>query len=256
MATATVEPQAEQKATLKKNISLIRGKIESAQSDERAWREKLDAKIAALGDLRKKYEADCRAVAAGRNGDPSSLREEVSTAEDVIAAAKKILAEKEAVITTLFAQLSSEQDALSVIEQHENEAAESRQLQEKFEQGKAAIAARDNAQAEDCEIEFRVKDKIQKCWVKFSYRPEEFVALLAEHVPDHYRHAIRYFGLLAPRTKGQISAAVFLLLGQRRQSRPRRLSWAFSLQRDFGRNPLVDRNGHTMRWIGRLKPST
>ena len=112
------------------------------------------------------------------------------------------------------------------------------------------------AKITDREIEFRVKDKIQRQWVKFSYSPEEFVAALAEHVPDHYQHAIRYFGLLAPRAKAQTSAAVFLLLGQKRRSRTRRLSWAFSLQRAFGKNPLVDRNGYTMRWISRLKPST
>lgn len=106
------------------------------------------------------------------------------------------------------------------------------------------------------EVQVRVKDKIQRQWVKLSYPLEEFVAVLAEHVPDHYRHAIRYFGLLAPRAKAQVSAALFLLLGQERRSRPRRLSWAFSLQRDFGKNPLVDRNGHTMRWIRRLKAST
>ena len=38
----------------------------------------------------------------------------------------------------------------------------------------------------------------QKRRVNFHIRSEDFVATLAEHVPDRYRHAIRYFGLLAP----------------------------------------------------------
>lgn len=108
----------------------------------------------------------------------------------------------------------------------------------------------------DREVEFWVKDKIKKRRVKVSSSAEEFVAKLAEHVPDRYRHGVRYFGLLAPRSKARTSDAVFLLLAQKRRPRPRRLTWAFSLQRDFGKNPLVDRNGQTMKWIRRLKPCT
>jgi len=98
------------------------------------------------------------------------------------------------------------------------------------------------------------KDKIQKWRVNISYTPEEFVATWGEHVPDPYRHAIRYFGLLAPGSKARTSAAVFALLGQQKQPRPRRLGWAFLLRRDFVRDPLIDRRGQPMRWVGRLKP--
>ena len=37
----------------------------------------------------------------------------------------------------------------------------------------------------------------------------QYVRLLAAHVPDVYRHGIRYFGLQAPRTKSLTSAALF-----------------------------------------------
>lgn len=106
----------------------------------------------------------------------------------------------------------------------------------------------------DREIRFWIKDKIQKRRVNISCTPEEFVATLADHVPDRYRHAIRYFGLLAPRSKARTSAALFLLLGQQKRPRPRPLGWAFVLQRDFGRNPLIDRRDQPMRWVGRVKP--
>jgi len=105
----------------------------------------------------------------------------------------------------------------------------------------------------DREVRFWSKDKILKRRVNISYTPEEFVATLAEHVPDRYRHAIHYFGLLAPGSKARTSAAVFALLGQQKRSRPRRLGWAFSLWRDFRRDPLIDRRGQPMRWLGRLK---
>jgi hypothetical protein len=106
----------------------------------------------------------------------------------------------------------------------------------------------------DREVQFWTKDKIQMRRVNISYTPQEFVATLAEHVPDRYQHAIRYFGLLAPGSKARTSAAVLALLGQQKQLRPRRLGWAFLLQRDFGRNPLIDRRGQPMHWVGRLKP--
>ena len=106
----------------------------------------------------------------------------------------------------------------------------------------------------DREVRFWTKDKIQKRKVNISCTPEEFVATLAAHVPDRYRHAIRYFGLLAPGSKTRSSAAVFALLGQQKRSRPRRLGWAFSRRRDFGVDPLIDRCGQAMHWIGRLSP--
>jgi hypothetical protein len=106
----------------------------------------------------------------------------------------------------------------------------------------------------DREVRFWTKDKIRKRRVDICCTPEEFVATLADHVPDRYRHAVRYFGLLAPGSKGRTSTAVFTLLGQQKRPRPRRLSWAFSMRRDFGVNPLIDRCGQPMRWVGRLKP--
>ena len=55
----------------------------------------------------------------------------------------------------------------------------------------------------DREVRFWTKDKILKRRVSVSYTPEEFVATLAEQVPNRYQHAIRYFGLLAPVSKAR-----------------------------------------------------
>ncbi len=84
------------------------------------------------------------------------------------------------------------------------------------------------------------------------YTPAEFLSTLAHHVPDRYRHKVRYFGLLAPRVKCQTHDAVFALLGQERLGKPRRLWWAASLQKSFGIDPLVDRDGQRMRWTRRV----
>ena len=74
-----------------------------------------------------------------------------------------------------------------------------------------------------------------------------YIATLADHVPDRYWHNVRYFGLLAPRVKCETRDAVFALLGQERLGKPRRLWWAASLQKSFGVDPLLDRNGQRMR---------
>ena len=75
--------------------------------------------------------------------------------------------------------------------------------------------------------------------------------LLAPHVPDTYRHAIRYFGLLAPRAKGKTSTGLFVLLRQTKRSRPNRLSWRCALLKYFGFDSLIDSHGQEMYRVRR-----
>jgi hypothetical protein len=60
--------------------------------------------------------------------------------------------------------------------------------------------------------------------------------------------------LLAPRSRARIWVAVFILLDQKRRPHPRGLSWRWLLRKTFGIDPLLDRFGQTMRWVGRLGP--
>jgi hypothetical protein len=108
----------------------------------------------------------------------------------------------------------------------------------------------------DREVEFWTKDRKQKRRVKVRLGIGEFVAALAEHVPDRYRHAARQFGLLAPRTKHRTSTAMFAMLGQVRRPPPQRLSWANSVKKCFGVDPLLDSAGQPMRWARRLRPAS
>src|ERR1700730_8710391 len=41
---------------------------------------------------------------------------------------------------------------------------------------------------------------------------EEFIDRLAQHIPERYQHAVRNFGLFAPRALRQTSAAIFAIL--------------------------------------------
>jgi hypothetical protein len=103
-------------------------------------------------------------------------------------------------------------------------------------------------------VQFWRKDLKQKEQVLTQYPVEEFISLLADHVHDRYRHAVRYFGLLAPYAKRETSSAVFALLGRRKLPRPRRLSWRYALRAQFRVDPLVDAKGQELYWIRRLSP--
>ena len=105
--------------------------------------------------------------------------------------------------------------------------------------------------ATDEEVTFRTKDHKERREVITRYTPDVFIDLLAAHVPDHYRHAIRHFGLLAPRARRRTFGALFTQLGQVRRPKPKRLSWAKSIERSFGINPLLDSIGERMRLFGR-----
>jgi len=85
---------------------------------------------------------------------------------------------------------------------------------------------------------------------------EEFIDLWAQHIPERYQHAVRSFGLFAPRALRQTSAAIFAILGQERRPRPKPRPWADSIKRDFGRDPLLDHGGKRMKRVRRLAPKT
>ena len=104
----------------------------------------------------------------------------------------------------------------------------------------------------DQTVRFWIKDKRQKRRIEIPLPPEKFISLLAEHVPDRYRHAMRYFGLLAPASKARTFPAMFVLLKQSGRRPPRRLSWAFLRRKYSGVDPLIDSQGQTMKWVKRL----
>jgi hypothetical protein len=109
-------------------------------------------------------------------------------------------------------------------------------------------------QVGDQEVEYMAKDTKTKQFVLRKYRNEEFVDVLMQHVPDHGRHAMRYFGLLSPRSKAQLWAAIFVLLNQPQRPHPRRSSWRWLRITTFGTDPLLDSLGRLMHRVGRQAP--
>jgi hypothetical protein len=105
-------------------------------------------------------------------------------------------------------------------------------------------------------VRFVTKDSRTKQLVSDTWLTRAFLAALADHLPDRYRHNIRYFGLLAPRVKPEHHVRVFALLGQQRRAKPPRQSWAASIERAFGRNPLTDSAGNQMQWCRHLRPTS
>jgi len=63
-------------------------------------------------------------------------------------------------------------------------------------------------------VTYLAKDTRNKRHLLTKYKNEEFVDLLIQHAPGRGLHSMRYFGLLAPRCKARLWAAVFLSLNQ------------------------------------------
>jgi Putative transposase len=102
-------------------------------------------------------------------------------------------------------------------------------------------------------VTFMAKDTKEGKMVPTKRPLPAFVRMLAAHVPNRYQHAIRYFGLLAPRSKNKTHAGLFLLLGQKLSPRPGRLSWRDSLIKYFGIDPHLDSHGELMHWVRRVE---
>jgi|SRR5581483_5497201 len=105
------------------------------------------------------------------------------------------------------------------------------------------------------EVQYLVWDTRNNCRVQVKFTDQEFLALLMPHVADRYCNSMRYFGLLAPRSKNLLSL-VFDVLKQPRQPKPAPLSWAMSLHLTFGTNPLIGRDGSVLQRLGRMKPAS
>lgn len=105
------------------------------------------------------------------------------------------------------------------------------------------------------EIKFWAKDKRLRRQVIVRLTPKEFLTAWIQHIPERYDHAVRSFGLFAPRATANNSAAVFVILGQSPKPRPRPVSWR-SIKRDFGWDPLLDRQGNRMTWNRRIAPQS
>jgi hypothetical protein len=118
------------------------------------------------------------------------------------------------------------------------------------------IAQRRLTRAGNHEIEYLFKDTKNKQFVRKRYTNEEFVNILMQHVPDRGRHAMRYFGLVSPRSKARLWAAIFVLLNQPQHPHPLRSSWRWLRLKTFGTDPLLDSFGRPMHWVGRRAPVT
>lgn len=103
-------------------------------------------------------------------------------------------------------------------------------------------------------VEYKVKDTRNEKFVLKRYTNVEFLDILIQHLPDRGRHAMRYFGLLSPRSKAKLWSGIFLLLSQRKREHPRYRSWRSLLIKTFGSDPLLGSNGELMYWVGRRAP--
>ena len=107
---------------------------------------------------------------------------------------------------------------------------------------------------DDSKVRFWVKDKKLKRKIEVECTLEEFIDRWSQHIPDRYRHSVRYFGLFAPRGVKESFSALFAVIGQKPRPRPKPRLWRESIRRDFGFDPLLDHKGVEMKWTGRIAP--
>jgi hypothetical protein len=103
-------------------------------------------------------------------------------------------------------------------------------------------------------VRFSYKDTKTKQILVECYTADEFIRRWADQVPDHYRHGVRYFGLLAPRCKGRVYEVFLALLKQKRRPRPRRIPWRKLIWLTFRRDRLLTSSGEVMQRIGWRAP--
>lgn len=89
-------------------------------------------------------------------------------------------------------------------------------------------------------VSFWYRDKRLKQQQTVVCTVTEFIDRWAQHIPKRYRHAVRYCGIFASRHWNQVAETAFLLSGQRRRSKPKRLPWNLSVHRLWGHDPLTD----------------
>ena len=118
---------------------------------------------------------------------------------------------------------------------------------------KPPIAQYRLTQIDDRHVQYFVKDTRNRCLTPIIYSNEEFVKLLVPHVNDRYCNSMRYFGLLAPRSK-MLLTQVFSVLKQQQKPRPVRLTYAESIYRTFGQNPLIGLDGQPLLRVGHIDP--
>jgi putative transposase/transposase-like zinc-binding protein len=100
-------------------------------------------------------------------------------------------------------------------------------------------------------VRFWHKDKRLNRWITVQCTLEVFIDRWSRHIPKLYRHAVRHFGLFAPRRWPRVAPAVFTILSQKQRPRPKRLPWALAVQ-GFRGNPLLDQNGQLMKFARHL----
>jgi hypothetical protein len=102
-------------------------------------------------------------------------------------------------------------------------------------------------------VQFSAKDKYSGKLIQIRCSLENLIDLWAQHILKRYKHAVRYFGLFAPRSVNQMFDLIFTTIGYNRQGRPTPPRWAESLKRMTGRDPLLDLTGQRMHWVRRLE---
>jgi len=104
------------------------------------------------------------------------------------------------------------------------------------------------------QVRIWTKDTKEHRQVAVDLSDRELINRISDHQWEHYQHAVRYFGLLAPRSINTRLRLFLRCLGQVCRNRPRQLRWADSIRKHYLRDPLLSKNGERYFQVGVLPP--
>ena len=92
-------------------------------------------------------------------------------------------------------------------------------------------------------IKVRITKKYDDKDVTKEFSPLEFMAKVAQHVPDTFEQMIRYYGAYSARSRGvkttQYAESVIIPLSEMEEKTKPSISWASSMKKVFETDPLV-----------------
>jgi Putative transposase/Transposase zinc-binding domain len=116
------------------------------------------------------------------------------------------------------------------------------------------IANRNILSFSEGRVKCLVKDTRLGRNVRVEMSAADFLLRLIDQVPSRYTNAVHYFGPIASRNRNSNYILLMALLNQERPKPIPRMTWRSAIVKEFGRDPLIGKDGKTLHWLRNVIP--